>query len=154
MRVVDDTGQQLGVMSLQDAIQQAQDKGYDLIQVTEKVDPPVCKFGEYGKYLYIQEKKDKGTKKQVVGEQKEIRLTYGISPHDMNTRLKQSIKFLQKGYSLRVTLPLRGRQKAHGEFASEKAKLFIQLLEEQLPIKIEREIKQEPRGLSAIISKK
>lgn len=154
MRVVDEEGQQLGVMSLQDAIQKAQDKGLDLIQVTEKVDPPVCKFGEYGKYLYIQEKKDRGTKKQIAGEQKEIRLTYAIGPHDMDTRLKQAIKFLEKGYTVRVTLPLRGRQKAHGEFASEKINHFLDLIQEKTQAKVDRNIKQEPRGLSTIVSKK
>jgi len=94
VRVIDEAGAQLGVMNIFDAIDLAKSKGLDLIQVTEKVEPPVCRIANYGKYLYQQQKKDKKVGHPKGGELKEIRLTFGISPHDMETRAKQAKKFL------------------------------------------------------------
>jgi len=132
----------------------AQDRGLDLIQVTEKVTPPVCKIGNYGKYLYQQEKKAKdATKKQTGGELKEVRLTYNMSPHDLETRAKQAEKFLSKGDRVRITLPLRGRQKALEGYARDKVASFLKDLGESLSLKTERDLKREPRGLSMIITK-
>jgi translation initiation factor IF-3 len=136
-----------------EALQNAQERGVDLIQVTEKVDPPVCRLGDYGKYLYQQEKKNKEAKKSTGSELKEVRLTYNMSPHDLETRAKQAVKFLQKGHRVRLTLPLRGRQKALEGYARDKVATFLASLTEQLPAKAERELKREPRGLSMIIAK-
>lgn len=143
----------MGVIPTAEAIKAAEEKGLDLIQVTEKVDPPVCRIGDYGKYLYQQEKKSREGKKQTGGELKEVRLTYTMSPHDMETRAKQAEKFLTKGHKVRVTLPLRGRQRSLEGYAREKAKTFLASLGEIIPIKIERDIKREPRGLSVLIAK-
>ena len=154
VRLIDETGKQMGVVPFQQGLDLAQERGYDLIQVTEKVAPPVCKLGEYGKYLYQQEKKAKETKKQDSGELKEIRLTYSISNHDLETRIKQAEKFLQKGNRLRITLRLKGRQNALQGYAKEKIENFMEKLQESTPVKIERELKKEPRGLSTTVSKK
>jgi len=143
----------MGIVSIAEALKVAEEKGLDLIQVTEKVDPPVCRLGDYGKYLYQQEKKSREGKKQTGGETKEVRLTYTMSPHDMETRAKQAEKFLTKGNRVRITLPLRGRQRALEGYAREKAKNFLVSLGEMIPIKIERDIKREPRGLSILIAK-
>lgn len=151
VRLIDETGKQMGVMPLQEALKLAQERGFDLIQATEKLDPPVCKLADYGKYLYQQEKKAKETKKQ--DSLKEIRLTFTISGHDLETRAKQAEKFLQKGNRVRVTLRLRGRQNALEGFAREKIEKFMETLRAQTPIKIERELKKEPRGLSLIVAK-
>jgi len=144
----------MGVVPLEQALELAQTRGYDLIQVTERVDPPVCKLAEYGKYLYQQEKKAKEAKKPDTGELKEIRLTYAMQDHDLETRTKQAEKFLQKGNRLRVTLRLKGRQNALEGYAREKIEKFMEKLQAIVPVKIERELKKEPRGLSTIISKK
>lgn len=141
-------------MSLQEALALAKEREYDLIQVTERLDPPVCKLGEYGKYVYQQEKKAKESKKQEGGELKEVRLTYSMQDHDLETRARQAEKFLHKGYRLRVTLRLKGRQNALEGYAREKMGKFMEKLQGTIPVKIEREIKKEPRGLSTIISKK
>ena len=151
--MIDETGKQLGVLVLSEALSLAQERGLDLIQVTEKVEPPVCKFGEYGKYLYQQEKKAREAKKPEGGELKEIRLTYNISDHDLGTRAKQAEKFLKRGDRLRITLPLRGRQKALEGFARDKMGKFIDILQQSYTLKTERELKREPRGLSMIVSK-
>jgi translation initiation factor IF-3 len=153
VRVIDETGKQLGVISSEEALRIAQERNLDLIQVTEKVEPPVCKIGDYGKYLYQEEKKGKSAKKHKGGELKGIRLTFNISLHDLETRVRQAEKFLSKGDKVRIELPLRGRQKALGDFAKEKVGKFLEILKNTTPIKIERELKREGRGLTMIISK-
>jgi translation initiation factor IF-3 len=131
----------------------AHDKNVDLIQITEKAEPPVCRIEEYGKYLYREEKKNKAIKKPKGGEVKAIRLTFNISPHDLETRAHQAEKFLSKGDLVRIDLPLRGREKALGGFAKEKMFKFLEILKGITAIKVEREIKREPRGFSMMISR-
>ncbi len=107
------------------------------------MEPPVCKLGDYGKYLYQEEKKNKGLKKQKGGELKGIRLTFNISLHELETRVHQAEKFLNKGDKVRVELPLRGREKALQEFAKEKINKFIKILQNIIQIKIEKELKKK-----------
>ena len=154
VRLIDETGKQLGVLELEKALQIARERGFDLIQVTEKLDPPVCKIMDYGKYLYHLKKKEKSAKHHTGGELKGIRLTFGISEHDLETRVKQAEKFLKKGNRIRIEMKLRGRQKALQGFAREKIKKFLETLEKSIPIKTERELKKQPRGLTMIISKR
>jgi len=153
VRVISETGEQLGVMNIFDAIDLAKSKGLDLIQVTEKVEPPVCRIANYGKYLYSQQKKEKKIQKPRGGELKEIRLTYNISPHDIEIRAKQAEKFLKEGDKVKIGLVLRGREKAMGNFAKDKIQLFLKTMNSLIPIKIERELKREPKGFTMIISK-
>jgi len=154
VRVIDDTGKQLGVLPLSQAIQMAQEKNLDLIQVTEKVEPPVCKIIERGKYIYQQQKKEKDSLRHKSGELKGIRLTFGISEHDMDVRASQAEKFLKAGDSVRIEMRLFGREKAHQDFAREKIKKFIELVNKKIPVRTDRELKKEPRGFTMIITKK
>jgi translation initiation factor IF-3 len=154
IRLVDEEGKQLGVVSLQEGINAAKEKSLDLIQVTEKVEPPVCKIGDFGKYLYQEGKKEKKLHRNKGGELKAIRLTYNISDHDMDTRAKLAEKFLKKGDKVRIDLPLRGREKGMGDFAKVKIMKFIEMLGQLVEIKTERDIVREPRGFTTIISKK
>jgi len=153
VRVISETGEQLGVMNIFEAIDLAKSKGLDLIQVTEKVEPPVCRIANYGKYLYTLQKKEKKIKKPVGGELKEIRLTFNISPHDMDVRAMQAKKFLEDSNKVKINMSLRGREKAMGQFATDKVKIFLEKLNTLIPIKTERELKREPRGFTMIISK-
>lgn len=153
VRVISETGEQLGIMNIFDAIDLAKSKSLDLVQVTEKVEPPVCKIINYGKYLYTLQKKEKKMAKPRGGELKEIRLTFRISPHDMETRATQAKKFLEEGDKVKINMALRGREKAMGGFAREKLQKFLENLNSAIPIKTEREIKREPRGFATIISK-
>ncbi len=153
VRLIDETGKQLGVVPFEEAARLAIERKLDLIQVTEKLEPPVCKLGDYGKYLYQEEKKEKATHKHKGGELKGIRLTFNISLHDLETRVHQTEKFLKRGDRVRIELPLRGRQKALQDFAREKVEKFLEILKGAVPIKTERELKREPRGFSMIISK-
>jgi len=153
LRLIDETGKQMGIISLEEALRIARERNLDLIQVTEKVTPTVCRLGDYGKYLYREEKKEKATHKHKGGELKGIRLTFNISQHDLETRVRQTEKFLKRGDRIRVELPLRGRQKALQNFAKEKIEKFLEILKGIVTIKIEQELKREPRGFTMIISK-
>ncbi|MDP2967169.1 MAG: translation initiation factor IF-3 [bacterium] len=153
LRLIDETGKQMGIISLEEALRIARERNLDLIQVTEKVTPAVCRLGDYGKYLYREEKKEKATHKHKGGELKGIRLTFNISQHDLETRVRQTEKFLKRGNRVRVELPLRGRQKALQNFAKEKIEKFLEILKGIVPIKIEQELKREPRGFTMIITK-
>jgi translation initiation factor IF-3 len=153
VRVISEIGEQLGVMDIFSAIDLAKSKSLDLIQVTEKVDPPVCRIGDYGKYLYSMQKKEKKAKVKTKTELKEVRLGFNISPHDIETKAKQSEDFLKDGDKVKVSMVLKGREKAMGEYAKNKILLFLESVDKLTPIKIERELKREPRGFTLIISK-
>tara|TARA_Y100000310_G_scaffold67752_1_gene63132 strand:+ start:2270 stop:2836 length:567 start_codon:yes stop_codon:yes gene_type:complete len=153
VRLIDEKGEQMGVVSLEAALQLAKERNLDLIQVTEKVDPPVARLGNYGKYLYQQEKKEREMRKKGGGELKEIRLTFNISDHDMETRVTQAHKFLSKGDRIRIVLRLRGREKALKNHAREKVEKFVSQLTSHIPTKVEKPLQQEPRGLTMIITK-
>lgn len=129
----------------------AREKGLDLIQVTEKVEPPVCKIMDYGKFLYQQKKKEK-TVKPKGGEVKGIWLSFGISDHDLEVKAKQAEGFLKKGDKVRIEMHLRGREKALSNFAKDKIDKFLDILNNLIPIKLESQLKKAPRGLTILIS--
>lgn len=152
VRLVDETGKQVGLVALEEAIRLAQERGLDLIQVTEKVEPPVCKIMDYGKYIYQLSKKDK-QEKQKGGELKGIRLSFGISQHDLEVRVRQAEKFLKENNKVLIEMRLRGREKAMGDFAREKISKFLEILRITTPYKIERDLRRDPRGFTMIIAK-
>ena len=153
VKLIDESGKQAGVIPLAEALRIAKERDLDLIQVTEKVEPPVCKIMDYGKYLYWLQKKEKAAKGSRGGELKGVRLGFNISLHDLETRVHQAEKFLKKGDKVRIEMVLRGREKALGEFAKGKINQFLEALEKLVPIKIERELKRESRGFTMIIAK-
>jgi len=154
VRVIDETGKQVGVLELGEAFRIAKERNLDLVQVTEKVEPPVCKIMDYGKYLYALQKKERKIKIKRAGELKGVRLGFNISPHDLETRARQAENFLKEGDKVRIELPLKGREKALPEFAKEKINNFLEILARLIPYKVERELKRELRGFTIIISKK
>jgi translation initiation factor IF-3 len=153
VRVMDEEEKQLGVITIEEALKVAKERGLDLIQISERAVPPVCKIMEYGKYAYWQEKKEKESAKHKGNETKIVQLTFNISQHDMETRANQSKKFLEKGDRIIITMVLRGREKALSDFAKGKVTQFLEILSKQIPTKIDRELKKEPRGFTMIISK-
>lgn len=154
VRVIDETGKQLGIMDLEKALLLAKEKKLDLIQVTDKVVPPVCQIKEYSKFFYQLQKKEKVSRRHKGGELKGIRLTFAISKHDLEIKARQAEKFLKIGDKVKIEMPLHGREKMLQNFAKEKIKKFIEMLEKLVPIKLERDLKKEARGLTMIISKK
>jgi len=155
VRLVGEDGQQMGVFTLPQALDLSREKGLDLILVTDKTNPPICKLGEYGKYLYSLQKKER---KNIAGskhsEVKNIRLSFNISDNDINTRAMQAEKFLSKGDKVNLELRLRGREKQLPEVGIQKVNKFMETLKTKMEVKIDRELKKEPKGLSMIISKK
>jgi translation initiation factor IF-3 len=149
VRLIDDTGKQVGIIPIQEALQMARERNLDLIQVTGKIEPPVCKIMDYGKYLYQLQKKEKKPKKST--EIKGIRLKFNISPHDMETRANQAEKFLKKGDKVKIEMVLRGREKRLSNSAKEKMDEFMEILEKRIPIKIEGQLKRNPRGFTVIV---
>ena len=116
VRLVDDAGQQLGVMSPREAAKVAAEKGLDLVEVAPTANPPVCRIMDYGKYKYEQSKKEREAKKnQRVIEIKEIRMSPGIDTNDFNTKLRNGQKFLSDGDRVKVSVRFRGREMAHTE---------------------------------------
>ena len=150
VRLIDETDHQLGVVTLKEALEMAWAKHLDLVQVTDKVLPPVVRITDYGKYIYALQKKEKSKR---TSEVKSIRLTYNISPHDMETRATQAGKFLEKGDKVKIDLRLRGRQKAFANLSKDKVNQFLEMLKKLTPIKIDKELKHEMGGFNMIISK-
>jgi len=125
VRVIDDAKQQLGVMSLDAALQLARDRQLDLVEIAANAIPPVCRIVNYGKFLYEESKAQKGHK-QTGGKMKELQLSPTIDPHDFQTKLNHAIEFLGEDMKVRIKLRFRGRQKAHKEFGFEIVNRFVQ----------------------------
>lgn len=153
VRLIDETGKQLGIMDLEKALQEAKERNLDLVQVTEKVEPPVCKITDYGKYLYSQERKKRQVKTQKGSELKGIRIGFNTSSHDLETKARQAEKFLKRGDRVRIEMLLRGRQKALSEFAKRKIDQFLEIVQKEISIKTERELKKRGNRLTIIIIK-
>lgn len=152
--MIDETEKQLGVMPSAEALRLAQERNFDLIQVTDKAEPPVCKIMDYGKYLYWLQKKEKeSAKHKGGGELKGIRLSFNISPHDLEVRANLAAKFLKENNKIRLEMILRGREKGLADFAKGKVQQFLDVLGKLIPIKIERELKREFKGFTMIIAK-
>ncbi len=114
VRVIGENNEQLGVMSIEEAMKLAEEAGVDLVKIAPNAAPPVCRIIDYGKFRYEQSRKEKeAKKKQKVIEIKEIRMSPNIDTNDLNTKIAAARKFLQKGDRVKVTLRFRGREMAH-----------------------------------------
>ena len=113
----------------------AQEQGLDLVEIGRNANPPVCKIVDYGKFIYEQEKKQK-SKKSKAGEIKEMRLSANTDTHDFNTKIERAKEFIAKGYKIRITVIMSGRENAYGNLALEKmskAKDALEMDYEQFP---------------------
>ena len=119
VRVIDDEGENLGVMFTQEAIEQAAEVGLDLVEVSPNADPPVCKFLDIGKYKYeAQKKANIARKTQKTQEIKEIKMRPNIDDHDYDTKMKKVHSFIEEGDKVKITLRYRGREMAHQEIGT------------------------------------
>ena len=126
VRVIDETKQQLGVMSLNEALRLAQNKGLDLIEIAANATPPVCRIVNYGKYLYEEAKRSKESAgRQSASRMKELQISPAIDPHDLGVKLNHAIQFLCDDMKVRVKLRFRGRQKAHKEIGFDVVNKFV-----------------------------
>ena len=114
VRLIGENGDQLGVMSAREALKLAEEAELDLVKIAPTAKPPVCKIIDYGKYRYELARKEKeAKKKQKTVEVKEVRLSPNIDTNDLNTKVNNAKKFIQKGNKVKVTLRFRGREMAH-----------------------------------------
>ena len=126
VRVLDETKQQLGVMSLNDALRLAMSKGLDLVEIAPNATPAVCRIVDYGKFMYEEAKKNKDSQsRQSASKMKELQLSPMIDPHDFGIKLGHAIDFLCEDMKVRIKLRFRGRQKAHKEFGYEVVNRFV-----------------------------
>jgi len=126
VRVIGEDGQQLGIITLNDALAMARNKGVDLVEIAAAATPPVCRLVDFGKFRYEQAKKDKEAKKhQHANRVKEIQLSANIDPHDFSVKLTHAIDFLCEEMKVKVTLRFRGREMAHQEFGFQKVRDFV-----------------------------
>ena len=114
VQLIDDAGQNRGVMGFLDALRVAEDAGLDLVEIAPNSDPPVCKILDYGKFRFLEQKKAaEARKKQKTVEVKEIKLRPGIDDHDYDVKMKAMKSFFEEGNKVKITLRFRGREMAH-----------------------------------------
>ena len=114
VRVIDDEGENLGVMYTREAIEQANEKGLNLVEVSPNADPPVCKFLDVGKYRYeAQKKANLARKTQKTQDIKEVKMRPNIDTHDYDVKMRNVHKFIDNGDKVKITLRFRGREMAH-----------------------------------------
>lgn len=129
IRLIGESGEQLGIMSSKEALKLAEEAGLDLVKIAPTAKPPVCKIVDYGKYRYELARKEKDAKrKQKVIEVKEIRMSPNIDTNDLNTKVGAARKFLEKGNRVKVTLRFRGREMAHMSTSKHILDDFAQML--------------------------
>ena len=125
VRLISESGEQLGIMSSQEALRLAEEHNLDLVKISPNAVPPVCKLMDYGKFRFEQTKREKEARKnQRVVEIKEIRMSPGIDVGDFNTKLRSAQKFLSEGNRVKVTVRFRGREMAHTEIGLNLLKDF------------------------------
>lgn len=125
VRVVGVEGEAIGIMSSDEALGLAYDKGYDLVMIAPQAQPPVCRIMDYGKYRFERDKKEKeAKKKQQVIEFKEIQLSCRIDTHDFETKVRHAQRFLESGNKVRVVMRFKGREMSHMAIGQEIMKKF------------------------------
>ena len=153
VQLIGETGEKLGIMPLNEALERAEDKNLDLVLVAPNAKPVVCKIMNYGKYKFEQEKKEKeAKKKQRVLEVKEIRVTPNIEEHDFGFKLKNAKKFLADGNKVRITVRFRGREINNSKAGEVVLNKFIENLEDVATV--EKKPKLEGRNMFIILAKK
>ena len=114
MRVIDDAGEQLGIMAPFEALKVARERGLDLVEVSPNAVPPVCRIQDYGKFLYEKDKSERAArKKQKVIVVKEVKFSVTVDEHDYQTKKNQAVRFLSEGDKVKASLRFKGRQMAH-----------------------------------------
>jgi translation initiation factor IF-3 len=153
IRLVDADGEMVGVVSVQEGLEMAEEVGLDLVEVSPAADPPVCKILDYGKFKYAEQKKrNEARKKQKVIEIKELKMRPGIEEHDYQTKMRSMVRFLDEGDKVKVTIRFRGREMAHQDLG---AKVLIRIQEDIGELaKVEQSPRTEGRMMTMVIAPK
>ena len=153
IRVISDEGEQLGIMSAEEALKIAEEKELDLVKISPMAKPPVCKIMDYGKFRFEQAKREKEAKKnQRVMEVKEIRMSPSIGDNDLGTKLKAALKFLADGDRVKVSIRFRGREMAHTNIGEQILRDFAEKCSELA--NLDKQPKLEGRNMSMFLSPK
>lgn len=148
IRLVDDKGNMVGVVSVNEGLAMAEKAGLDLVEVSPNATPPVCKILDYGKYKYEQQKKaHEAKKKQKVVHIKEVKLRPNIDTHDLEIKMKSVHKFLDAGDKVKITLRFRGREMAHQEIGMQ----LLDRVKEELGDKIKVEHRPSFEGRQVVM---
>ena len=153
VRCIDPDGEQLGILSIDEAINKAEELGLDLVELQPNADPPVCKILDYGKHKYqAQKRANEARKKQKIIEVKEIKLRPNIDQHDYQVKMKAVRKFIDGGDKVKITLRFRGREMAHVELGTD----LLSRVQEDIDdfAKIESMPKMEGRQMTMILAPK
>ncbi|KEF39552.1 bacterial translation initiation factor 3 (bIF-3) [Schinkia azotoformans MEV2011] len=153
VRLVGANGDQIGIKSRNEALEMAQTANLDLVMVAPNAKPPVCRIMDYGKFRYEQQKKDKEARKnQKVISIKEVRLSPTIEEHDFNTKLRNAIKFLEKGDKVKASIRFKGRAITHKEIGQ---RVLDRLAEQCAEIAVvEQKPKMEGRSMFIVLAPK
>ncbi|WP_142386542.1 translation initiation factor IF-3 [Bacillus sp. Marseille-P3661] len=153
VRLVGANGDQIGIKSKNEALEMAQNANLDLVMVAPNAKPPVCRIMDYGKFRYEQQKKDKEARKnQKVINIKEVRLSPGIEEHDFNTKLRNAIKFLEKGDKVKASIRFKGRAITHKEIGQ---RVLDRLAEQCAEVAtVEQKPKMEGRSMFIVLAPK
>ncbi len=153
VRVISPEGEQLGIMSIKDALRAAQELDLDLVEVAPNARPPVCRIMDYGKYKYEQTKRQKeARKKQKIVSIKEVRMSPKIEEHDFQVKLRNAERFLKEGNKVKVSVRFRGREVVHSDLARD---MLLQMAKDIEHIaKIDRQPAIEGRQMIMILSPK
>lgn len=149
--MIDEEGNQVGIIPTRDALEMARQRGLDLVEVAPNAIPPVCRLMDYGKFRYEQSRKERESRKnQHVVELKEVRIRPKIDDHDLETKGRQAAKFLDHGDKVKMTVTFRGREMAHPDLGKALLDQLIELLRphgtvEQMP-------RLEGRAMSVIMN--
>ena len=150
VRLISSNGDQLGIMPVRDAIDIAGREGLDLVEVAPNADPPVCRIMDYGKYKYEASKKEQEARKKTKAFQlKEIKFRPHTDEHDLNTKIKSILKFLEKKNRVKLTLMYRGRELAYEETGIELLNRIADEVKEMGSV--EQEAKKEGRNATMVI---
>ena len=153
VRLIDEKGNQMEIVSIAAAMSIADERGLDLVKIAPQVTPPVCKIMDYGKYRFEQGKREKEQRKnQKIIEIKEVRLSATIDTHDMEVKAKACTRFLQNGDKVKVSIRFRGRQITHGDIGLEVMNTFYEMVKDNAAI--DRPAKQEGRNMFMILTPK
>ncbi len=153
IRVISDSGEQLGIMTAREAMGIAEEKGFDLVMISPAAQPPVCKIMDYGKFRFEQAKKQKEAKKnQKVITLKEVRLSPTIDKHDLDVKAKSAIGFLKDGDKVKVSLRFKGRQMTHTDQGLHVMNDFLAIIADSATL--EKSAKLEGRSMFMILAPK
>jgi len=154
VRLIDETGKQLGILSRDEALEIARSKDLDLVEVSPDSRPVVCRIINYDKYRYQLEKKEKQQRKSSKRtEIKEIRLGVRTGEHDLGFKKKKALEFLREGRKVKIELVMRGRERAHRDLGREVLSTFLEKIKDEAQVTVEQPIMGSPRGFNCVISK-